>query len=59
MQYILESAKRVLEKFGGGNVFETAENAGVNVWFRTLGSLKGFYIFENNCRYIVINEELD
>ena len=59
MQYILESAKRVLEEFGGGNVFETAENAGVNVWFRTLGSLKGFYIFENNCRYIVINEDLD
>lgn len=59
MQYILESAKNVLEEFGGRDVFETAENAGVNVWFRTLGSLKGFYIFENNCRYIVINEDLD
>lgn len=59
MQYILERAKSVLEEFGGQDVFETAENAGVNVWFRALGSLKGFYIFENNCRYIVINEELD
>ncbi len=59
MQYILEKAKSVLEEFGGRDVFETAENAGVNVWFRVLGNLKGFYIFENNCRYIVINEELD
>lgn len=59
MQYILERAGGVLEEFGGRNVFETAENAGVNVWFRALGSLKGFYIFENNCRYIVINEDLD
>ena len=59
MQYILEKAKSVLEEFGGRNVFETAENSGVEVWFRALGGLKGFYIFENNCRYIVINNDLD
>lgn len=59
MQYILEMAKSVLNEFGGRNVFETAENSGVKVWFRALGGLKGFYIFENNCRYIVINDDLD
>lgn len=59
MQYILDKAKSVLEEFGGRDVFETAENSGVKVWFRALGGLKGFYVFENNCRYIVINDELD
>ena len=39
--------------------FETAENSGAKVWFRELGSLKGFYVFVNGSRYIVINEDLD
>ena len=37
----------------------TAENSGANVWFRELGSLKGFYICENGSRYIIINNALD
>lgn len=59
MRHIVDLAQSVLEEFGGKNVFETAENSGANVWFRELGSLKGFYICENDCRYIVINEDLD
>ena len=59
MRRIIESAREITEKFGGRTVFETAENYGVTVWRRNLGSLKGFYIFENNRRYIVINESLD
>lgn len=59
MQYILEKVKKVLDEFGGRDIFETAENSGIKIWFRSLGSLKGFYIFENNCRYIVIDENLD
>ncbi len=59
MQYILEKVKKVLDEFGGKDIFETAENSGIKIWFRSLGSLKGFYIFENNCRYIVIDENLD
>lgn len=59
MQYILEKVKIVLDEFGGRDIFETAENSGIKIWFRSLGSLKGFYIFENNCRYIVIDESLD
>lgn len=59
MLRIIDAAEDVLRKFGGRNVFETAENSGANVWFRKLGGLKGFYIRENGARYIVINEELD
>ena len=59
MQQIVELAKEINEKYGGTNVIETAENSGAKVWFRKLGSLKGFYLCENGIRYIVINEELD
>ncbi len=59
MHYIVEKAKDIAEKYGGKDIFETAEISGVKVWFRPLGRLKGFYMFENNCRYIVINEDLD
>lgn len=57
--YIIAAAERVLNEFGGKDIFETAENSGARVWFRNLGGLKGFYICENGLRYIVINEELD
>lgn len=59
MQRIIEAAEEILKRFGGRDIFETAENSGANVWFRELGGLKGFYICENGARYIVINEELD
>lgn len=59
MLHIIEEAESVLKKFGGRDIFETAENSGVNVWFRELGGLKGFYICENGKRYIVINDALD
>lgn len=59
MRRIVELAKKVIDEYGGANVIETAENSGAKVWFRKLGSLKGFYLFENGGRYIVINEGLD
>ncbi len=59
MQGIIDIAESVNEQYRGNSIFETAENAGNKVWFRKLGTLKGFYICENNSRYIVINEELD
>ncbi len=59
MQYIIKTAERILLKYGGRNIIETAENSGAKVWFRELGGLKGFYICEKGKRYIVINEELD
>ncbi len=48
-----------MENYGGKDIFETAANSGANVWVRQLGGLKGFYLFENGSRYIVINEDLD
>lgn len=59
MQHIIDTAQAVMKKYGGRDIFETAEKSGVNLWYRNLGSLKGFYLCENGVRYIVINEELD
>lgn len=59
MRRIIDTAEKILDEYGGRDVFETAENSGANVWFRELGGLKGFYICENGARYIVINEALD
>lgn len=59
MQHILDKAEEILENYGGKNIFDTAENSGAVVWERPLGELKGFYLFENGFRYIVINEDLD
>lgn len=58
MQHIIDEARRVKSEYGGKDIFETAENSGAKLWFRPLGSLKGFYICENGLRYIVINEQL-
>ncbi len=58
MQMIIDLAQDVLAEYGGGDVFETAENSGANVWFRPIGTLKGFYVFENGRRYIVVNSGL-
>ncbi len=59
MRHILETAQYVIDEFGGNNIFVTAENTGAKVWYRTLGRLKGFYVCENESRYIVINRELN
>lgn len=59
MDRIISLAEQVRTEYGGRNIFQTAENSGATVWFRELGSLKGFYLFENNKRYIIINKSLD
>lgn len=58
MQRIVDLAQDVLAEYGGKDVFETAENSGANVWLRAIGTLKGFYVFENGRRYIVVNSGL-
>lgn len=59
MLRIVELAKNIVKEYGSSNVFEIAGKMGIKVWARPLGSLKGFYLCENGCRYIVINEKLD
>lgn len=58
MEQIIELAEDVMQKYGGRDIFETAENSGATLWFRDLGSLKGFYLYENSKRYIIINRSL-
>ena len=59
MDRIISLVEQVRGEFGGRTIFQTAENSGAAVWLRELGSLKGFYLFENNRRYIIINKSLD
>ena len=59
MNSIKQTADTLRRRFGGRDIFETAANSGANVWFRELGSLKGFYLFENSNRYIIINQSLE
>lgn len=59
IQNIIDISERVLSECKGRDIFETAEISGANVWFRPIGGLKGFYIFENGKRYIVINDALE
>ena len=58
MEQIIDLAEKVRREYGGRDIFATAENSGANVWLRTLGGLKGFYIYENGKRYIVVNSAL-
>lgn len=59
IDYIITSAEDIISNYGGRNIYETAENSGAKVWFRPLGQLKGFYVFENGRRYIVVNNQLN
>ena len=59
MEQIIQLAEEIRREFGGRDIFETAENSGANVWLRELGTLKGFYLFENGKRYIVVNRSLN
>lgn len=59
MRYIIDKVEEILDEYGGSDIIETAENSGAKVWFRELGTLKGFYVYVNGSRYIVINEKLD
>lgn len=58
MEQIIKLAKKIRREYGGRDIFSTAENSGANVWLRALGGLKGFYLYENGKRYIVVNSAL-
>ncbi len=58
MDRIIELAEALKNEYEGRDIFDTAENSGAVVWFRELGSLKGFYVCENGRRYIIINSSL-
>ena len=59
LDIIIAKVIEIRKVHGGRNVIETAENSGAEVWFRPLGNLKGFYVYEKGTPYIVVNDELD
>ncbi|MBQ8194580.1 MAG: ImmA/IrrE family metallo-endopeptidase [Oscillospiraceae bacterium] len=59
LDVIIERAEDIRAAYGGRDIFETTENTGAKVWFRPLGSLKGFYICEQGTPYIIINDTLN
>lgn len=59
MEYIKELCDRFVKKYRTREPAEIAEHLGINVWYRNLGGLKGFYLYERKSRYIIINETLD
>lgn len=59
MEYLNELCKNLIKKHRTRDPAEIAESLGINVWYRDLGGLKGFYLYERKSRYIVINENLD
>lgn len=59
MEHIINNARRLISRFGTREPDELAEASGVNLWYRPLGELKGFYTYERRSRYIVINTQLE
>ncbi len=59
LDVIIRHAADIQREYGGRAIVETAENTGAKVWFRPLGSLKGFYVYEQGTPYIIINDVLD
>ncbi len=59
LDVIIECAADLRGVHGSADIVTLAENTGAKVWFRPLGSLKGFYIYEQGTPYIVINDGLD
>jgi len=59
LKNIKEIADKLINRFHINDPFELAENLGINVWYRDLKGLKGFYKYHQKNRYIILNENLD
>lgn len=59
MDYLFEKAEKLVSKYKTRNPAQLAELMGINLWYRPLGELKGFYVYERKSRYIVVNEQLE
>lgn len=58
MDYILNCAGKLIQKYKTRNPFELAKCLNVKILFRQLGDLKGFYTCDRRERYIVLNQDL-
>ncbi len=59
MDYIKEICDRFVKKYKTRDPAIITEMLGINLWYRDLNELKGFYLYERKSRYIVVNNNLD
>ena len=53
------AVETLIAKFKTNDPFELAESVGIQIRYKDLADVKGFYIVMNKIRFIVINENLD
>ena len=56
--FIINRTNHLIEKYKTRDPFEIAEALNIQVIFRSLGQLKGFYKRDGHNRYIVINDKI-
>ena len=56
--FIINRSSQLIEKYKTRNPFEIAEALDIQVLFRNLGRLKGFYKRDGHNRFIVINDQI-
>ncbi len=58
MEYIKETANKLIKKYGSRDPFFICEMLKLNVVYKDLGSLKGMYLILKNNRYAILNSSL-
>ncbi len=58
MEYIRETAHKLIKKYGSRDPFFICEMLNLNVVYKDLGGLKGMYLILKNNRYAVLNSSL-
>lgn len=58
-EYIRKQVRKLVLSCKTRDPASIAEKLGINLWYRDLGGLKGFYLYERKSRYIIVNERLD
>lgn len=56
---IFYEVEKLITKYKTNDPFELAESVGIEIKYKDLADVKGFYIVINKVRFIVINENLD
>lgn len=59
IQFIIDAASQLVQKYNSNNPFELCLALGIIVHFKDLGEVKGMYTYYKRNRFVVINESLD
>jgi len=57
--YIINRSNKLIKQFKTRDPFEIASGMNIEILYRDLGQLKGFYTKDGHNRFIVINERLE